>query len=203
MLEENPVEAKSPPLPPRPVKSNRSTAIPSCESALATWRAAAISLEHVKQCANRAKALILPDGRSSRAARLASCAPSNSSFSGCCPILLPPCGHSATGKHTCPSCKSRIGVNTVTADLERYAAGETENERPEVSVSLVQQRLQPALLFRGQLGSGDIVGSSAIASTLAQGCNNSNQPAIRATGPAAHRTIVCQAKRGFSSTNSP
>src|SRR5664279_4775638 len=46
--------ANSPSLEPRPVKSNRSTAMPFAASANAMRRAASTSLPQVKQCANNA-----------------------------------------------------------------------------------------------------------------------------------------------------
>ncbi|MCY1303248.1 hypothetical protein D9M70_529440 [compost metagenome] len=49
MLEEKLVEANSPSLDPKPVKSKRRTAIPSRASSAAMRRAAARSLEQVKQ----------------------------------------------------------------------------------------------------------------------------------------------------------
>ena len=55
-LEENVVLANSPPLAPRPVKSKRSTPMPSSTSPRLMRDAAAMSFERVKQCANNAKA---------------------------------------------------------------------------------------------------------------------------------------------------
>ena len=75
------VLAKSPPDWPSPVKSKRSTAMPSSVRARAMRLAATASLLHVKQCANRANARIGPDGSSRRAARGSPCEPGNSTFS--------------------------------------------------------------------------------------------------------------------------
>ena len=54
MLEENEVLAYSPCDDPSPVKSKRRTAMPSAASLAAMWRAAMMSFEQVKQCANNA-----------------------------------------------------------------------------------------------------------------------------------------------------
>ena len=62
------VFSNSPSLIPSPVKSNRRTPKPTSVSALAIREAAAMSLLHVKQCANDAKARAGPAGMSSRAA---------------------------------------------------------------------------------------------------------------------------------------
>ena len=52
------VLAKSPSLDPRPVKSNRSTAIPSAASVRLMMDAALTSFPQVKQCANSARARV-------------------------------------------------------------------------------------------------------------------------------------------------
>ena len=54
MFELKVVLAKSPSLPPRPVKSKRNTAMPCCARALLMREAATESLEQVKQWANKA-----------------------------------------------------------------------------------------------------------------------------------------------------
>jgi hypothetical protein len=69
-LDENVVFANSPSLEPMPVKSNRSTAMPSAVSASAMRFAATTFLPQVKQCANSAVARGVPSGRSSTAASL-------------------------------------------------------------------------------------------------------------------------------------
>src|SRR5262249_38946517 len=66
--DENVVLANSPSLPPSPVKSKRSTAMPCDVRPCAINRAALLSLPQVKQCANKATARIGPSGRSSSAA---------------------------------------------------------------------------------------------------------------------------------------
>ncbi len=79
-LDEKLVEAKSPPLPPSPVKSKRRVAMPRAASARLIFTAAGVSLLQVKQWANSAKArgAKLPSGSSSRALSFAPSAPSNS-----------------------------------------------------------------------------------------------------------------------------
>src|SRR5262249_35662334 len=68
-LEEKSVLPKSPSDPPRPVKSNRSTAMPASVRASLMKVAALLSFEQVKQCAKSAYARGgTPDGMSSRAA---------------------------------------------------------------------------------------------------------------------------------------
>ena len=79
-LEEKFVLANSPCEWPSPVKSKRSTAIPRSASVAAMARAAAMSLEQVKQCANSAVARGLPRGMSRRAASIAPLWPGNSIF---------------------------------------------------------------------------------------------------------------------------
>ncbi len=54
MLEVNVVSPKSPPLAPRPVKSNRSVAMPASAKARPIATGALMSLLQVKQCANTA-----------------------------------------------------------------------------------------------------------------------------------------------------
>ena len=62
------VSSKEPPLLPKPVKSKRSTPIPSVFSARLMFRAALICLEQVKQCANTAYIFGFgPGGRSNSA----------------------------------------------------------------------------------------------------------------------------------------
>ena len=70
MLELKSVFAKSPSLPPSPVKSNRRTAMPRAARARLMREAAIESLPQVKQCANSAQARGYAWGRSRRAARL-------------------------------------------------------------------------------------------------------------------------------------
>src|SRR5262249_12074845 len=67
-FEEKWVFAKSPSLPPSPVKSKRSTAMPRSASAALIVAAALLSLEQVKQCAKSAYAAGAAAGASRRAA---------------------------------------------------------------------------------------------------------------------------------------
>src|SRR5262245_36640687 len=90
MLEEKLVLAKSPALPPRPVKSKRSTPKPRSTKAAPMRDAASVSLEHVKQCANNAKADGAAAGKSSRPARRAPEAPGKRTIVGLAFMFTPP-----------------------------------------------------------------------------------------------------------------
>src|SRR5512146_2387287 len=96
MLEEKLVFAKSPSLLPRPVKSKRKTPSPRAVSSVLIREAASVSLEQVKQCANRANAAGLAGGRSSRAASMLPHAPGKRIIVRCS-LITPPVDESGDG----------------------------------------------------------------------------------------------------------